>query len=82
MHGGIAPEMTNIQQLRMLRRPYIDPPVPSLELDLLWADPSTAVEGTAPNPRGVSILFGADVVASVCKKLNIELVVRAHQVGL
>ncbi|KAL3094831.1 hypothetical protein niasHS_006126 [Heterodera schachtii] len=79
MHGGIAPEMTNIQQLRMLRRPYIDPPCPSLELDLLWADPSTAVEGTAPNPRGVSILFGADVVARVCRKLNIELVVRAHQ---
>ncbi|KAL3097574.1 hypothetical protein niasHT_023374 [Heterodera trifolii] len=79
MHGGISPELTSIDQLRVLRRPHVDPPCPSLELDLLWADPATDVRGTQPNPRGVSILFGADVVTSVCAKLNIELIVRAHQ---
>ena len=81
MHGGISPDLKSLQQLRTLRRPFIDPPCPSLELDLMWADPSADISGTATNTRGVSILFGPDVVADVVKRLDIDLIVRAHQVG-
>ena len=81
MHGGISHDLKSLQQLRTLRRPFTDPPCPSLELDLMWADPSADISGTATNTRGVSILFGPDVVADVVKRLDIDLIVRAHQVG-
>lgn len=80
MHGGISPALTSRQQLSTLRRPFVDPPCPSLEIDLLWADPAP-IHGVQANPRGVSVLFGPDVVANVCNQLNVDLIVRAHQVG-
>uniref|UniRef100_A0A914H3S9 Serine/threonine-protein phosphatase n=1 Tax=Globodera rostochiensis TaxID=31243 RepID=A0A914H3S9_GLORO len=79
MHGGISPEMNSLRQLRELHRPSLDPPNPSLELNILWADPAQGIQGIRPNPRGISILFGEDVLTSVCKQLKIDLVVRAHQ---
>lgn len=35
MHGGLSPHLNNLDQLRNLPRP-IDPPNPSMEIDLLW----------------------------------------------
>ena len=35
MHGGISPQIQNIDQLRQLHRPQ-DPPNPSIGIDLLW----------------------------------------------
>lgn len=35
MHGGLSPQLKSIDQLRQISRP-IDPPNPSLHIDLLW----------------------------------------------
>ena len=48
--------------------------------DLLWADPEAEIQGWADNERGVSYVFGPDVIASFLKKHEMDLICRAHQV--
>lgn len=48
--------------------------------DMLWADPEKGIEGWSENDRGVSYIFGPDVVTSFLKKNQLDLVCRAHQV--
>ncbi|CAJ0945724.1 unnamed protein product, partial [Mesorhabditis belari] len=79
MHGGLSPRLESLDQLRTLKRP-IDPPNPSLHIDLLWSDPDPYIQGWHTNSRGVSFAFGADVVKSICQRLGLDLIVRAHQV--
>lgn len=79
MHGGLSPHLQSLDQLRQLPRPQ-DPPNPSIGIDLLWADPDQWVKGWQANTRGVSYVFGQDVVADLCSRLDIDLVARAHQV--
>uniref|UniRef100_A0A0R3RQQ8 Serine/threonine-protein phosphatase n=1 Tax=Elaeophora elaphi TaxID=1147741 RepID=A0A0R3RQQ8_9BILA len=79
MHGGLSPHLNNLDQLRNLPRP-IDPPNPSMEIDLLWSDPDQWVKGWQANTRGASYTFGQDVVVDMCQKLDIDLIARAHQV--
>ena len=49
--------------------------------DLLWADPGQGIVGWAENDRGVSYVFGADVVTAFLKKHDLDLICRAHQVS-
>lgn len=79
MHGGLSPEMESLQQIADLSRPC-DVPDVGLMCDILWSDPDTSVSGWGENDRGVSFVFGADVVCDFLEKHNLELVVRAHQV--
>ncbi|CAP35614.2 Protein CBG18099 [Caenorhabditis briggsae] len=79
MHGGLSPKLTNIDALRELPRP-MDPPSPSLHIDLLWSDPDNSITDWAPNVRGVSYIFGANVVKQAIETLGIDLIARAHQV--
>lgn len=46
--------------------------------DLLWSDPDKDISGWADNERGVSYIFGADVVSAFMKKHEIDLICRAH----
>uniref|UniRef100_A0A7E4W0J2 Serine/threonine-protein phosphatase n=1 Tax=Panagrellus redivivus TaxID=6233 RepID=A0A7E4W0J2_PANRE len=81
MHGGLSPRLNSIADLKRIRVPFYDPPQNSLEQDLLWADPKYDQKGFEFNKmREVSVQFGEDVVNKICKKLNLDLVVRAHQV--
>uniref|UniRef100_A0A7S2HEX3 Serine/threonine-protein phosphatase n=1 Tax=Helicotheca tamesis TaxID=374047 RepID=A0A7S2HEX3_9STRA len=79
MHGGLSPEMESLNQIRDLSRPC-DVPDVGLMCDLLWSDPDTGVNGWAENDRGVSFVFGADVVAAFLERHDLDLLVRAHQV--
>ncbi|KAL3985476.1 Serine/threonine-protein phosphatase PP1-alpha [Acanthocheilonema viteae] len=79
MHGGISPQLKSLQQLREIKRPT-NIASPSLEMDLLWADPVIGISGFQINIRGASFGFGSDILATLCKKLNIDMVARAHQV--
>jgi len=79
MHGGLSPQLKSIDQLRALPRPQ-DPPNPSMIIDLLWSDPEHNVKGWQQNTRGVSFVFGQDVVVEACTNLGIDLIARAHQV--
>jgi len=79
MHGGLSPEIKSFDQVRRLARPT-DVPDTGLICDLLWADPDKDLIGWAENDRGVSYIFGPDVVTSFLQTHDLDLVCRAHQV--
>ena len=79
MHGGLSPELKNMDQIRSIARP-VDVPDHGLLCDLLWSDPDKEIEGWGENDRGVSYTFGADKVAEFLQKHDLDLVCRAHQV--
>lgn len=79
MHGGLSPELNNIDQIKKILRPT-DIPDTGLLCDLLWSDPDKEVSGWVENERGVSYAFGTEVVNLFLKKNDIDLICRAHQV--
>ncbi|EFC37648.1 predicted protein [Naegleria gruberi] len=79
MHGGLSPELHNMEQIRKVMRPT-DVPDSGLLCDLLWSDPEEGIQGWGENDRGVSFTFGNDVVEKFLKKHDLDLVCRAHQV--
>ncbi|TYK24332.1 serine/threonine-protein phosphatase PP1 isozyme 4 [Cucumis melo var. makuwa] len=79
MHGGLSPDLTNLDLIRNLGRPT---PIPDTGLlcDLLWSDPCRDVRGWGMNDRGVSYTFGPDKVEEFLSKHDLDLICRAHQV--
>ena len=47
---------------------------------LLWSDPEKEAQGWGENERGVSYVFGPEVVSVFLKKHDLDLICRAHQV--
>jgi serine/threonine-protein phosphatase PP1 catalytic subunit len=90
MHGGLSPELTNLDQIFAIKRPTEVPDSgkpKNIEItrigllcDLLWADPDNDVQGWEENVRGVSYVFGSDAISNFLKKNDLDLVCRAHQV--
>ncbi|CAJ0579816.1 unnamed protein product, partial [Mesorhabditis spiculigera] len=81
MHGGISQHQTAWEQFSKIHRPCLIPDFGIL-CDLLWADPHPGVVGFKHSPRGVSFVFGEHVVTEFCRKFDLDLIVRAHQVVL
>lgn len=79
MHGGLSPELQSLHQIAEIARPC-DVPDMGLMCDLLWSDPDPRVSGWAENDRGVSYVFGEDVVGQFVEDQDLDLIVRAHQV--
>lgn len=79
MHGGLSPELSNMEQIRRIMRP-IDVPDTGLLCDLLWSDPDRDVQGWGDNDRGVSFTFGPEIVVNFLRKHDLDLICRAHQV--
>ncbi|EEF49903.1 serine/threonine-protein phosphatase PP1 isoform X2 [Ricinus communis] len=79
MHGGLSPELENVNQIKEIQRPT-DIPDSGLLCDLLWSDPNVKVEGWSDSDRGVSCTFGADKVAEFLDKNDLDLICRGHQV--
>ncbi|MBA0783791.1 hypothetical protein Gotri_001446 [Gossypium trilobum] len=79
MHGGLSPDLNNLDHIRSLQRPT-DVPDTGLLCDLLWSDPSKDVQGWGMNDRGVSFTFGPDKVSEFLQKHDLDLICRAHQV--
>ena len=79
MHGGLSPELDNLNQIREIQRPT-EIPDSGLLCDLLWSDPDQKIEGWADSDRGISCTFGADKVAEFLDKNDLDLICRGHQV--
>jgi serine/threonine-protein phosphatase PP1 catalytic subunit len=79
MHGGLSPSLFDLQQITDIERPCDIPDI-GLLCDLLWSDPDSTIHGWGENDRGVSYVFGADVVTNFLQKHDLDLIVRAHQV--
>ncbi|RNC59141.1 serine/threonine-protein phosphatase PP1 beta, partial [Trypanosoma cruzi] len=79
MHGGLSPELRNLNQINQIRRPLVVPDA-GLACDILWSDPEENSCGWMQSQRGVSYTFGEDVVRRACENLKIDVVLRAHQV--
>ena len=61
MHGGISPHMKNLGDILTIKRPC-DIPDEGILCDLLWSDPEPNLNGWKESDRGVSYLFGRDVL--------------------
>ena len=48
--------------------------------DLLWSDPDKDVQAWGENERGVSFVFGPEIISVFLKKQDLDLICRAHQV--
>mmetsp|Transcript_118986 Transcript_118986/g.331967 ORF Transcript_118986/g.331967 Transcript_118986/m.331967 type:complete len:305 (-) Transcript_118986:163-1077(-) len=79
MHGGLSPSLSNMDQIRRVSRPT-EVPEAGVLCDLLWADPERDINGWDDNERGISVVFGADVVSNFLERHALDLVCRAHQV--
>ena len=79
VHGGISPELKNLEQLQKIMRPT-DVPEEGLLCDILWSDPDDSVGGWGPNDRGVSVTFNSKVLQNFLEKNDLDLLCRAHQV--
>ncbi|KAM3717314.1 putative serine/threonine-protein phosphatase C06A1.3 [Dirofilaria immitis] len=79
MHGGLSPHLTNLEQIRQIKRPC-EPLDRGLLIDLIWSDPTNKGDGWFYSPRGLSYSFGKGVLLAACKLLKIDLIIRAHQV--
>jgi len=79
MHGGLSPNLSNMDQIRRLSRP-VSVPDEGLLCDLLWSDPDRQCLGWEENERGVSFTFGEDVVQNFLRRHDLDLICRAHQV--
>ncbi|KAL2490454.1 Serine/threonine-protein phosphatase PP1 isozyme 8 [Abeliophyllum distichum] len=79
MHGGLSPELKQLDQIKEIERP-IDIPDNGLLCDLLWSDPDPRIQGWSDSDRGVSCTFGPDAVAQFLEKNDLDLICRGHQV--
>ncbi|UMM25352.1 hypothetical protein L5515_005216 [Caenorhabditis briggsae] len=78
MHGGLSPSLITLDDLRNHPKP-IRNPFRGIVNDMLWADPDPAVFEWKTSARGSGFVFGTNVIDDVCARLDVELIVRAHQ---
>ena len=78
VHGGLAPDIRFLDQIRSLQR-VVEIPHEGAFGDLVWSDPDENVDGWARNPRGAGWLFGAGPAREFNHINGLSLIARAHQ---
>jgi len=77
VHGGLSPDISTLDQIRLLERNQ-EIPHEGPYCDLMWSDPED-IEGWAVSTRGAGWLFGSKVTTQFNHMNGLELVCRAHQ---
>ncbi|MEM1575634.1 MAG: metallophosphoesterase [Nitrososphaerota archaeon] len=79
VHGGIAENLINLEQIKKIPKGEIDPSS-SLIVQILWNDPRENIEGFKPSIRGPGIkFFGENVLKNFLKKNNLKIMIRSHE---
>lgn len=79
VHGGLSPVLNSMDEIRNVNRPT-DVPDFGLINDLLWSDPSDAINEWEDNERGVSYCFNKVAINKFLARFGFDLVCRAHMV--
>jgi len=79
VHGGLSPELKNIDDIKKIMRPT-DVAEEGLLCDLLWSDPENSNKDWGVNDRGVSVTFNVKVLEKFLENNELDLLCRAHQV--
>ncbi|KAJ2599792.1 serine/threonine protein phosphatase Pzh1 [Coemansia sp. RSA 1804] len=79
VHGGLSPDLASMEQIRQLQRPC-DVPDHGVLNDLLWSDPSDTAADWEDNERGVSYCFGKSIITDFLRRMDFDLICRAHMV--
>ena len=84
IHGGLLPDLHDLQQIENIKRPT-DIPDRGLLADLLWLDPDPLIKhylstNWPKNDRGVLYCFGKRHVDHFCLTFKMDLIVRGHMV--
>jgi serine/threonine-protein phosphatase 6 catalytic subunit len=77
VHGGLSPDLTTIDEIRLIDRQQ-EIPHEGAYCDLMWSDPAD-VESWAISERGAGWQFGASVTKQFNELNGLELICRAHQ---
>lgn len=80
MHGGLSPDLDDVESIASIERPC-EVPDEGLLCDILWSDPDhDLADGWRRNDRGVSFTFSESVVEEFLRSQDLDLICRAHQV--
>jgi len=77
VHGGLSPDISTVDQIRMMERKCEIPHTGSF-CDLVWSDPDE-IDTWKVSPRGAGWLFGHRVATEWNHANGFELICRAHQ---
>lgn len=84
-HGGISPEMTTIDDLRVINR-FQEVPTEGLMNDILWSDPAEhniepdgADDFVRNSARGCSYFYTYKAVCTFLKRNKLLSIIRAHE---
>ena len=77
VHGGISEELNSIEDLEKLAFPVSDNK--AIVDEMVWSDPSQWPIMFIANPRGSGKMFGVAAADQFLKKMNLKMIVRAHQ---
>ncbi|KAH7698057.1 Protein R13A5.11 [Aphelenchoides avenae] len=78
MHGGLSPNIETLDDIRAQQKPIRNPFIGAIN-DMLWADPEPSIDFWRLSSRGSGFCFGAKATEEMCKKLGVDLILRAHQ---
>lgn len=77
VHGGLSPQITKIDQIRLINR-KCEIPHEGPFCDLVWSDPDD-IETWNVSSRGAGWTFGAKVTSEFLRVNGLEFVIRGHQ---
>ena len=82
MHGGISPELTDLDAVNAVNR-FIEVPQSGLFTDLLWSDPvdneiACSKNFTRNKERQCSVKFGNAPLQAVLQKTKMSMLLRGH----